>query len=55
LAEAQTEIAHAIDDDVSYGVGGAAAIQAAVNKRTATVKKLVAALDDYKSWPEVLR
>jgi len=55
LVEAQTEITHAIDDDVSYGVGGDPAIQAGVAKLTAAAKKLIAVLNDRKCWPEVLR
>ena len=55
LVEAQTEIQAAIDDDVSYGVGGDAAIQAAVKKRTAAAKKLMTMLNNRDSWPEVLR
>jgi hypothetical protein len=55
LVEAQTEITHTIDDDVNYGVGGNAAIQAAVKTRAGAARKLMAMLNDRKTWPEVLR
>src|SRR6516162_6028959 len=52
LVEAQRELSDAIRDDVDCGVGGAAAIKAAVEKRERTGEKLMEALDDRESWPD---
>ena len=52
VVEAQRELSDAISDDVERGVGGEAAIKAAVEKRHAAGEKLMEALEDRESWPE---
>jgi hypothetical protein len=50
LVEAQRELADAISDDADYGVGGDAAIKAALKKRRAAAEQLMAAIDEHEAW-----
>lgn len=52
IVEAQRELADAIADYADRGVGGKAAINAAVEKRDAAGERLEEALEDRDSWPD---
>jgi hypothetical protein len=49
LAEAQTDLANAIDDYASHN-GSEAAIRAAMEKRSTVAKKLLPAIDEHEDW-----
>jgi hypothetical protein len=52
IVEAQRELADAIADYAGRGVGGHAAINAAVEKRDVAGERLEGALEDRDSWPD---
>jgi ProP effector len=51
IADSQTELADAFDDD-AHCLGNEAAFTAAVEKRYAAGRKLIVALEDRGSWPD---
>jgi hypothetical protein len=51
VVEAQSEISDLFADD-SHNLGNEAAFTAAVKKRDAAIKRLLAAAEDRESWPD---